>query len=333
MMDETSHRNHDDPIATLLRLAGRRPGVSDEVTDRVRSAVREEWLHQVRTRSRHRWLATAAAVVALTAAGIMTLRTTNHPTTRQTQVSPAIVATIQSVNGGAIRGDRKTTVLLDEGAHAYTGDTIETAVGGTTALTWSSATLRLDGGTRLRLQTAHRLFLERGAVYIASGNVPPHAVVLTPLGSVEDAGTQFEVRVTPDRVRIRVREGRVNLERDGARHSAVATPSTGIELDDDASGTITQHSIARSGAEWEWVVRAAPPIRLEGRTLRDVVDAVGHERGVAVDYSGDLARTSSSIQLHGAVLLTPDEALAAALASAGLSARTEGDRLIVRRKH
>jgi hypothetical protein len=123
---------------------------------------------------------------------------------------------------------------------------------------------------------------------------------------------------------VRVRDGRVDLRRGGATHSAAA----GVELSADARGAVTERSITRNGTEWDWIVRAAPAIALEGRTLRSVIDAVSREKGLTPVYAPGLG----DARLHGNVPLSPDEALQAALAASSATARVEGDRLIVRGK-
>jgi ferric-dicitrate binding protein FerR (iron transport regulator) len=148
------------------------------------------------------------------------------------------------------------------------------------------------------------------------------------MGIVRDIGTQFEVRLAPDRMRVRVREGRVDLQHGGATHSAEA----GMELDADAQGGVTPHSIARNGTEWDWVVRAAPPIHLDGRTLAEVVASVTRDEGVTPVWSDAASRNAASMRLHGDVPLTAVEALDTALVASGLTARTDGDRLIIKRK-
>ena len=303
--------SENDPIAALLQLAGRRPAVPADVTARVRDAVREEWEQSTRRRTRMRLAAVAAAVVGVTAGGWLMLRTT----TPAGVVQP-VVATVQTMSGGAIGGDRR---FLEAGARLRAGDQIETARGATASLRWGMATLRMDGGTHVRLDSARGLLLDQGAVYVASN--ANGVEITTPLGIIRDVGTAFEVRLQADLVRVRVREGRIDLRRNGAVHSAGA----GIELTARARGSVTQRAIPRSGADWEWVVRAAPGIALEGRTLRGVVDSVCREKGLTPVY----AMGAGDARLHGTVFLSPDEALDAALAASGLVARADGDRLIV----
>jgi ferric-dicitrate binding protein FerR (iron transport regulator) len=313
-----SMQNENDPIATLLQIAGRRPAVPADVTARVREAVREEWERSARRRTRRRFALAAAAVVVLVAGGLVMFRPA--ATVAPSPAAPrAIIASVETMSGSAIGGDGR---FVEAGARLRTGDAMETARGATASLRWGAATLRMDGGTRVRLDSPRGLFLDRGAVFIASNG--ERVVVSTPLGDVHDVGTEFEVRMVDDALRVRVREGQVDLRRNGATHTAAA----GVELAADARGNVTQRAIPRSGSEWDWVVRAAPAITLEGRTVRAVVDGVSREKGLTAVYATGVG----DARLHGSVPLTPDEALDAALAASGLIARTDGDRLIVQRR-
>jgi len=305
-MDETDNTNSDDAIAALVRLAGRRPPVPEDAARRVREAVHDEWLETIGRRRRTRWIG-SAAVVAAAAATIVVLNLTSP----STQPAPQRMV----VAGGQTNG-----------AVIYANDVYEVANGNTASLAWGKAILRLDGGTRIRIASATELTLDRGAVYVDSNH--SGVVIHTPIGNVRDIGTQFEVRLAADRMRVRVREGRVDLQHGGATHSAEA----GVELDADAQGGVTQHSIAKSGAEWDWVVRAAPPIHLDGRTLSEVVASVTREEGLTPTWADSASRNAASMRLHGDVPLTPEEALATALVASGLTSRTDGDRLIIARR-
>lgn len=305
-MDDTGNSNSDDAIAALVRLAGRRPPVPEDAARRVRDAVHDEWMETIGRRRRTRWIG-SAAVVAAAAATFFILQLTT-PSTQP-------VAQRMVVAGGQTNG-----------AVIYANDVYEVANGNTASLAWGNTTLRLDGGTRIRIASATELTLDRGAVYVDSNH--SGVVIHTPIGSVRDIGTQFEVRLAADRMRVRVREGRVDLQHGGATHSAEA----GVELDADARGGVTQHSIARSGAEWDWVVRAAPPIHLDGRTLSEVVASVTRDEGVTAVWSDAASRNAASMRLHGDVPLTPEEALDTALVASGLTSRTDGDRLIIARR-
>jgi ferric-dicitrate binding protein FerR (iron transport regulator) len=305
MMDETGNTNSDDAIAALVRLAGRRAPVPEDAAARVRAAVHDEWMQTIGRRRRTRWIGSAAAVAAAAVIVVVTRMTNSAP-----PVTPRVVVAGGQTNGAII----------------YANDVYEVANGNTASLAWGNATLRLDSGTRVRIASPRELTLDRGAVYVDSNGAG--VLVRTPMGNVRDIGTQFEVRLTNDRMRVRVREGRVDLQRGSATHSAIA----GIELDADARGGVTPHSIARTGAEWEWVLRAAPPIHLDGRTLSEVVASVTRDEGLKPVWFDETARNAAAMRLHGDVPLTPEEALDTALVASGLTSRIDGDRLIIKRR-
>jgi len=307
-MDDTGNTNSsDDAIAALVRLAGRRPPVPEDAARRVREAVHDEWMQTIGRRRRTLWMGSAAAAAAVVT--IVMLRM--MPATPQPQPVPRRIV---------VAGGQTNRAVI------FANDAYEVANGSTASLAWGDAILRLDSGTKIRIASPTELSLERGAVYVDSKH--SGVVIRTPIGSVRDIGTQFEVRLAADRMRVRVREGRVDLQHGGATHSATA----GTELDADAQGGVTEHSIAKSGAEWDWVVRAAPPIHLDGRTLAEVVATVTRDEGVKAVWFDAAARNAASMRLHGDVPLTPEEALDTALVASGLTARTDGDRLIITRR-
>jgi len=292
----------DDPIAELIRLAGPRPRLSEERMARVRAEVHEEWLRGVRRRTRVRWLSAAAIAAAMMIAAVLFL-----PRERVTPATPpAIVAQVQAVQGTA-------SVAL--GAKVAVGTWIETMPGGTLSLDWNGATLRLDEGTRVRLESARAAQLERGAIFFA-GDKGTGIVVRTALGDVRDIGTQFEARLRDETLRVRVREGRVDLR------GEIAEAAT--ELIADRS-SVKKQAIPISGAEWKWIENAAPPLRLEGLTLQDALARVAREKGLRVQLRG----VDGGITLHGNVDFAPDEALDAATAATASSYRIENDTLIV----
>jgi ferric-dicitrate binding protein FerR (iron transport regulator) len=141
---------------------------------------------------------------------------------------------------------------------------------------------------------------------------------------VRDIGTQFEVRLGEEAVRVRVREGRVDLRRQNEHYVADA----GIELNARSSGEVTRVSIPRSGAEWDWVTRAAPPMTLEGN-VQQILGQIAREKGLSLELVDPSVR---SMTVHGNVPLGPDEALDAAVAAAGLRYRVRDETLVIERK-
>jgi ferric-dicitrate binding protein FerR (iron transport regulator) len=265
----------EDTLAKLVRLAGPRPRPDAQRTARVREAVYEEWQRATRRRNRLRY--GAGAAIAASLAALLYLQTVPKQPSAP-------------------------------------GRIIDTARGSVTSVDWNGATLRLDGGTRVRIESPKEATLERGKLYFSSEGRTGVAIK-TPFGTVRDIGTQFEARLGEDELRVRVREGIVDVRgtRAQAGSEVVATRDT-----------VTQGPVATSGAEWAWIERAAPPIILEGLTVGAVVERAAREKGLRVEWN-----TERNIILHGSVALTPDEAIEAATAAAGAHYRIEGDTLIV----
>lgn len=172
-----------DPIATLVRLAGRRPQVDAERTARVRAAVSDEWRATTR---RRRWTRVAvAAAIAAIIAGVLLTRPRTEP-------AVPVAATAEA---------RRLTTPVDA----------------TTSIDWNGGTLRLDRETELRLDTARTATLLRGAIYYANDTPGVAVTIRTPFGDVRDVGTRFEVRLRDDAVRVRVRDGAVVVRGTTAR--------------------------------------------------------------------------------------------------------------------
>lgn len=292
----------EDPIAELIRLAGPRPRVSEERMARVRAEVHEEWQRGMRKRTRVRRFGLAAVAAAAVIAIVLII-----PRERPTPATPpVIVAHVQAVQGSA-------NVALEQ--RLAEGALLETLAGSALSLNWNGATLRLGEGTRVRLDSARAATLERGAIYFDGHQ--SGVVIRTKLGDVRDIGTQFEVRLSGETLRVRVREGRVDFR------GEIADAAMELVADRDS---VQKNAIAVSGAEWKWIEDAAPPLRLEGMTLQDALARIAHEKGLP---RLRLRGVDGNIRLHGSVGFTPDEALDAATAATGASYRIEGDTLIV----
>lgn len=183
------------------------------------------------------------------------------------------------------------------------------------AVAWNAGTLRMQRGTQFRVDAPRVATLVRGAIYYANGTPGVSVTIHTPFGDVRDIGTRFELRVSDDAVRVRVRDGAVVLRNKTAR--------AGTELLATRT-SVVERTIATSGEEWAWIENAAPPIVLEGKTLDQVLRLIAIEKGLTLERSG------ADQTLHGDLPLSVNEALDAATVAAGVTYRIEGDRLIVR---
>lgn len=315
--------DRNDPIASLLRLTGARPAVPADRAARVRDAVRAEWRAATAGRVRRRVLArrlAALAAVLLAVAGIALLRVRRFGP----GPAPEPVGHVE-IGSGALRA----------GATLSTGDLLQTSGTDRLALRLASGhSVRLDQGSRARIVSARDLELLRGGLYVdsggpasAGGSEAASVTIRTPAGTVQEIGTQFEVRLIEASVRVRVREGRVRLGRPGVPVEVTA----GREVVVRADGTASEAPIQDPGSAWTWPGEVVPMMAIDGRTLGEFLGWFARERGLTVRYAdGDLAASAPAIRLSGSIDgMTLDEGLASALSVSGLSHRIDGTILLV----
>ncbi len=328
----------DDPkdeIASLLRMAGQRPPVPLEVAERVREATRDHWRREARARKlkRRLWAGAglAAAAVLAMGLGLALLRTSPVPPAGAPAARVELVAHPAWARS-ATPGSSPAMSGLRPGDALPSGAEIATESEGSLAILMASGhSVRLDAGTRLRIISGSMLDLQRGALYVDSGRrSDTEGTVLgvrTPRGVVHEIGTQYEIRIREETLRIRVREGAVILESEDESHRVPA----GMQVELDGKGDPVLKSIPLYGPEWGWAERIAPMIDLKGRSLRAFLEWVSRERGWALSFDHEETEDASSgILLSGSVEgLTLDEALEAVLPTCGMTFEVEGGVLTV----
>jgi ferric-dicitrate binding protein FerR (iron transport regulator) len=187
--------------------------------------------------------------------------------------------------------------------------------------------LRIDANTVATLVDARTIQLDRGAIYLDSGaSTPGSFTVRTASGIVRDIGTRFEVRAGRD-LRIRVRDGAVQLERAGRIDRA----PKGTELVAAAGGTVATRPFDPFAADWAWTTAAAPPFVVENGTLEAFLQWAAREGGWTIEWSEALRQRARTTILHGAIDgMTPAEALDSILPTCGLSPEFVNGRLRLR---
>lgn len=303
-----------DVIERLLRLAGPRKAVSSDRLLRVKSAVRAEWRAQVRTRRRNTSLAWSVGGLAAAALLIIGLRVAMREDA--TVVNPEL-------NVGTLDGT---------GESLQSGRVVATAAGDFALIRLSSgAEVRIDRNTRVRVMSAAAITLEQGGMYVSSDVTSPSASleVHTKFGVARDIGTRFEVRIGDSSLRVRVREGVVQLQQTRQSYEAKA----GEELSLDASGSLVRRSVPVYGSDWDWTLAAAPPFEIDGRTLREFLDWITTENGWQLRFADtDTEQKSSGNILRGSIDgMTPLESLAAVLPVSGVEYHLENGVLLVGR--
>jgi ferric-dicitrate binding protein FerR (iron transport regulator) len=226
----------------------------------------------------------------------------------------------------AIAGGRAAVAVVGQTIAA--GANIRTNGTSRATVTLIDGELRIDANTVVGLVDARTIHLERGAIYLDSGASTPGSItVRTASGTVRDIGTRFEVRAGDGDLRVRVRDGAVQLERAGRIDRA----PTGTELLARADGTVSTRSVDPFAADWAWTTAAAPPFIVENATLEAFLQWAAREGGWTIEWSDGLRQRARTTVLHGAVDgMTPAEALDVVLPISGLSPQFVNDRLRLR---
>ena len=321
-----------DSIGRLLRLAGPRPAAPHEREARVKELVRARWRASIQARRRRRWLAGGGLGLAATLALAAMAGLFYRPQADPVPLFDGPVAVVEAISGTVlIAADaRHEGRPLRVGDQVDSGTVVDTGDKGRAAIRMASgSSLRLDHGTRLRGLTDVAVELESGALYFDSngvGEVEPIAVH-TSYGVVHDVGTLFEVRLGERQMRVRVREGAVNLDRDGRLHDAEA----GIELTVGADGALSRRSVPVFGPDWEWILAVAPGFELEGSTLDEFLGWVNRETGWSPRFvDPGAAAGADNVVLSGSIAgMRPTQALEAVLPTCGLVHRLDGGILVI----
>ncbi len=320
-----------DNIGRLLRMAGPRPVAPHEREERVKEAVRAQWRAAVRGRRQRAWLTRGGFALAAAASLIVVFGLLNRATIAPEPLFQGPVGHLETVVGAVKRIDTAGREQpLRVGDTISGGELIDTGVIGRAAVRLASgSSLRLDHGTRLRGLTDSVVSLEAGGVYLDSGGAGTSGTVeiRTRFGSVHDIGTQFEVRLDDEEIRVRVREGAINIDRDGQLYDA----GVGMELTVDASGEWSRRSVPVFGPEWDWILAVAPVFELEGRTLDVFLSWVSRETGIQPRFvDAEDAEGAPQVVLHGSIEgMRPDQALDAVLPTCGLAHRLDGGIVVI----
>ena len=332
MNEDREHSMADrDDVAKLVRLAGKRRAVPRERAERVRSAAQAQWQEEIRRRSRKRYVWTTAAL-ATAASLVLAIALTFLPLGSDVPTGSDAVNLVEALSGSAwSRFSGEENRSLEVGDDLRLGSELATAEESRAAIRLASGhSVRLDASTRIRLLDDGSLAVDRGAIYVDSGFEATTTRALdvhTPLGVIEEIGTQFEVRLENDSVRVRLREGTVVVHQDDRDHDL----QVGTELELNPDGSVTRRAFPAHGAEWEWFAGITPMLDLEGRTAMAFLEWVARERGWTLAFTDDgVARFAGETVLGGALeRLTLDEALDAVLPTCQMTYHVRNGVLVV----
>ena len=318
--------DEEDMTAQLLRMAGAPPDPPAERTARVRAAVHREWC----TRRQRRLIRNAVAI-GVAAAASLTVAVWNRGRVEAPVGAPGI-AVAQRIQGRPfiVRPSQGTEATpLSISTPIYPDDLIETDVESRVGLQFGDgSSIRIDRGSRVRFLTPAVLEVIAGAAYVATAERSQGFEVRTTMGNLRDVGTQFEVRLTLSRLRLRVRTGTVEIRSGTIVDSAAA----GTEATVTTNG-IDVRPVSAYGSEWAWTTEVAPAFAIEGRTLARYLEHLAAEQGWTIHYADPaVAEAATRNILHGSVEgLNAEDALSVVVSTSGLDYRLRSGELSVSR--
>ena len=328
----------DESFANLMKLAGERPQIPLSIESRVHHRVQQEWklstvapsadkvyeeVHKTWRRDRLRgtilrWLIPAGVAATAVIAMVMV----SQPELPAMQVA----GTISRVVGAG-----QINVEHPNGSSVHVGDTISTGPGeGVSLLLARSESLRVDENTELHVDAAGQFTLLGGRVYADTGQFVYRdggLKIETEWGLVTDVGTQFSVAATDQSLDVAVREGRVDVQNDSDSYAA----RMGERL------ILVQGEVAKVSEldthddYWNWIVELTPAFDMTNKSLLEFLKWASRETGKELRFESDESRMfTMRTDVHGSIDgLTPDEALAAILATTTVRYRIEDDKVVI----
>ena len=322
-----------DVLGELIQAAGRRTTPSSEHYEQAFAAAHTAWRRKIHARRRRQGFFAAAATLAALAIGLSTVL-------RLMPEGPIpAVATTVVVQGDAAVFSPETGTwqpLGEPGVQLGPSSRLRTEADGRTALRLArDISVRINTDSELVFLSTSELELIAGTIYVDSG--PDDSVgrveVTTTHGTIRDIGTQFEVKAVAGSLRVRVREGVVQLYQPGQPPELEG--AAGEEFQIDTAGTIRRARFSRYDPEWGWAEALAGPPDVDGLPVLEFLNWVARETGRQIHYEPPgVQLTAGTSVLHGsAQSLTPMDALDVMLATTDFNyeLRTNGVIVISRR--
>ncbi len=314
-----------DVVAELIRAAGRRTEPPTEAYQQVLGASLAAFRDKTARRRERSWL------IGVAAAGIAAVSIALLLQWRPSSLQPRVATVERTIGAVEVAAGDDWQALTGARTRLAPGARIRTLAGGGAALSLpGGASLRLAAATEIALDGSRRLALRDGTLYLDNnrGSVGTGYRIETPVGTVRDVGTQFELRMAEDSLRLRVREGLVEIERAGHTLSGTA----GEQLQVDLLGGVTRSMIAAADPAWHWAEALAPAPDVDGKPASTLLDWVARETGHRLRYESPVVeQRAAAVILHGNIRhLPPLAALDAMLATTDLEYAMVGDTMEVR---
>lgn len=321
-MNEYQPDREEDDIARLLRAAGPREQLPDELKRSWEQVFRAELAKRTTRRVQRRrvFMGALAAGIAALALGLWNLRPAGHDT-------PLI--SISAVSGAIdIAGQRAAA-----GRRIAAGTRIDTGDGQRIAIAWAGYDLRIDA--RSQVVPGNRgIELHRGRIYASDSGRDVgglQLVISTPAGEIRDIGTQFTVVVQEDATVASVRRGAILVDTGTGQFQTRAESDAAVQVSVGGDNRFATRQVPPVGGEWNWIYAVTPGYEIEGRSAHEFLRWVSGQSGARLEFSSAAAELNARrTTLHGNARQTnPEEALMTVLEATDLLASLEGDALRV----
>jgi FecR protein len=309
MNDSTSNQehkstrtdHHEEPVGQLIKAAGPNIELSDDRAARMREMVKGSWQQGLQ---RRRFSARRSALIwaVSAAASVFAVALLIQFVSPVPQVDTSVIAAKVTMVKGTAHIEQDSPLALTRAMLLYPGQSIRTGPQSGLALQLGRAqSLRLDAETQLIVLAPRQFRLKTGAVYYDGSNKNQSIQIDTPAGVASDLGTQFEVRVKHETVRLRVREGEVKLEGRGP-FADTQYAKAKDELLISGDGKISKAKVEPDSPEWSWAQSLSPGFDLEGRSLHESLRWLARENGWALQYVNPaLEQEAVGSVLHGSI--------------------------------
>ncbi len=286
-----------DAVGQLVRHAGARVPVEKNRSERVYENVRRHWQEEViergdkRSRRPFRSVAMAAGAALLIGTVFMFTKVMIIPKLEPLAHVERVVGELslagQSIGAGGVIFE-ETPILT--GAD----NRMALRMGG-------GQSLRVNHSTNLIIHSARHLTLNSGAIYIDTAYAADSRPILvtTPVGSAQDIGTQFQVRVTRMNMVVGVRKGTVEISHAGQDGLSV---EKGYVVEVDEQGENVTASQAPNDLDWDWVETVVPDFDIQDRTLEAYLEWYANERGLEISWADNVSeQRARTTKLTGSI--------------------------------
>ncbi|SFD63442.1 FecR family protein [Pseudoalteromonas denitrificans] len=288
----------DENFSQILSYAQTREDAPVEVKNRVKHQVKVHWQENTKKRKKHDfWYMLGSLATALSVFIIVII---NSEMLQTESVSSDVY--LERAQGQVKTSDSGLLHLNNASKMLASGTMIETMSNGYATLSLKTGgNLRLNHNSQIIVNSNNEFTLSFGTVYFDSGISKKRKspiTIHTLHGQIQDIGTQFSVTSHQENIKIRVREGLVNLNNE----QGVQSLEAGYQLTGKSEGIFEKTMLSPRDKEWNWVNNAAPEFDLEGKSLYQFLIWLSREHALKLVFSqSHIEKLSQFIILHGDV--------------------------------